>query len=837
MHATPVTRLIDDLGRDTRYALQMLTRHPGFGILSILTLALGIGASTVLFTMIEATGVRTLPVRTPGDLVLAEWVTAAGMPEGVPAPGVTVRSGPYGRRQSVFAYQDFRALRRDARRLSDVVGVAPVIALARADQSIRTGLAAELVSGNYFRALGVRVSLGRPLTDDDDRPGAEPVVVLGHRLWVRQFGSDPSIIGKGLVLGPGSGPDLIGRDALDNVAVTIVGIAEDGFHGVGGAGTRAEAFLPLAPLVEGRGRSGARDPAHWWLHVLGRRASGASDRAIQNELAAISGIPAATTMVTIRSGSRGIGAGRLLAEPLLLLAPAGILLLIGCINVSTLLSARSALRTSEIAVRNALGASRRRLVRQLLTENVVLAVIAGSVGVMLSAWGKDLAGAFVLQRNAWAPEAIDLQTNTLVLTFAAGVTLLTGILCGLAPALRAGRTTLSRSMAGQSSHVARPSIATRLPVVLQVALSLTLMTSGGLLARTLYELVFVDAGFDTTGIIRIDGLGNRFNGYVDLDSAPATLSRSQVISRLATMPDLHGITVWRGTDATMPGELARWSVQPNFFDVLSIPIVAGRGLVNGDGPSVAVINEAMARRFFDGRMPVGAEIPGVRGIEIVGIARNVRINGARRGSNTQTIENVPPAYFVADVVESAAPVDIALRVRVEPTTAIPIVREIIRSVDPRLAPFVGTQDALMVTRALGGGQFGSATALTSMLALFAALSLSLVAMGLYSVTSFSMAARTREFGIRLALGASRWTVQMQVQREVLRFIGVGGIVGLAASVPIAVGFRRVIFRAVQPDAVTPAVALLVMVAVTALAAYLPARRASRIQPVVALRTE
>jgi hypothetical protein len=134
------------------------------------------------------------------------------------------------------------------------------------------------------------------------------------------------------------------------------------------------------------------------------------------------------------------------------------------------------------------------------------------------------------------------------------------------------------------------------------------MTSGGLLARTLYELVFVDAGFDTAGIIRIDGLGNRFNGYVDLDSAPATLSRSQVISRLATMPDLHGITVWRGTDATMPGELARWSVQPNFFDVLSIPIVAGRGLVNGDGPSVAVINEAMARRFFDGRMPVGAEI-------------------------------------------------------------------------------------------------------------------------------------------------------------------------------------------------------------------------------------
>jgi predicted permease len=789
-----------------------------------------------MFTMIEATGVRALPVRAAEDLVLAEW-TAPSIPEGVPARGVTVHPSAYGRRQSVFAYQDFRALRVDARRLSDIVGVAPLIALARADHNIPAGLAAELVSGNYFRALGVGVSLGRPLANDDDRPGAEPVVVLAHRLWVRQFGSDPAIIGKRLVLAAGSGPDFIGREVLDNVAVTIVGIAEDGFHGVGGAGTRADAFLPLAPLVEGRGRSAARDPGHWWLHVLGRRTSGVSDHAIRNELAAIAGTAAATTHVTITSGSRGIGAGRLLDRPLLLLAPAVILLLIGCMNVSTLLSARSALRTREIAVRNALGASRRRLVRQLLTENLVLAFISGAVGVVLSAWGKDLAGAFILQRNAVASEAIDLQTNMLVLTFAAGVTLVTGIVCGLAPALRTGRTTLSASMVGQSSQATRPSMATRLPVVLQVALSLTLMTTGGLLARTLYGLVFADSGFQTAGIIRIDGLGDRFNGYVDLDSTPTTLLRSQVIGRLATMPAVDGITVWRGSDAMIDSGFVRWSVQPNFFHVLSIPIVAGRGLAKGDGPSVAVINEAMAKRFFDGRMPIGAEIPGARGIEIVGVARNVRLNGARRGHNTETIEHVPPAYFVSDVVESAGPVDVALRVRVEPTTVIPIVREVIRSVDPRLAPFVGTQDALMVARALGGGQFGSATALTSALALFAVLSLSLVAMGLYSVTSFSIAARTREFGIRLALGASRWTILMQVQREVLRFISVGGIVGLAASVPIAVGLRRVIFRAVQPDVVTPAVALLVMVAAATLAAYLPARRASRVQPVVALRTE
>jgi ABC-type antimicrobial peptide transport system permease subunit len=283
--------------------------------------------------------------------------------------------------------------------------------------------------------------------------------------------------------------------------------------------------------------------------------------------------------------------------------------------------------------------------------------------------------------------------------------------------------------------------------------------------------------------------------------------------------------------------VAVWSVQPNFFKVLSIPIVKGRALLPDDPASVAVINESMARRAFTGHDPIGQEVPGARGIRIVGVARNARVNGARRGRNSQSLENVPAAYYVPDFTNAGGPIDIAIRTAGHPDAMVPAIMDTLRGVHPNLAPFVGTQDALMVRRSVGGGQFGNAAVIGVALGTFAALSLLLVAIGLYGVTSYSVAARSNEFGVRMALGAAPRSILLQVQREVLRLMVIGTAVGAATSIPIVLLFERTIFRAVQPDLLAPVLALLLMIGVAALAAYLPARRAAGFPPLVALRNE
>jgi predicted permease len=541
-------------------------------------------------------------------------------------------------------------------------------------------------------------------------------------------------------------------------------------------------------------------------------------------------------VLRVEPGGQGIVAGKLLERPLLLMAPAALLLVVGCLNVSTLLVARSALRMREVGVRSALGAGRTRLLRQLLTENLVLAGGAGLLGILFSESGKDVAGAVLFSGTGAAVDTLGLHTNGAVLLFAIGLTLFTGLLCGLVPAIRGSRIGASALMTGQPSDAGGPSFVARCAIVVQVALSLLLLIGGGLLGRTIHRLVFVDAGFDVRGLIRVDGLGHMFSAPVQLPAEQLVRLRADAIERLAGIDGVQAITTWRGSDAIDDGGVARWSVQSDFFRVLSVPIVKGRDFVEGEGPE-AVINESMAMGFFAGTDPIGRQLPVARDRQVVGVAKNVRVDGARRGRNTESLEDVPAAYYVPDFVDAGGPMDVALRVAVDPEALMPAVREAIRVVHPSLSPFVGTQAALMASRAFGGGQFGNAAVLGSALAVFAVLSLLLVTIGLYGVTSYSTAARTREFGVRLALGAAPRALLVQVLAEVFRLVALGGVVGVALSVPLLMVFRRLILRVMQPEFTAPILALLLMMAAAALAAYLPARRASRTEPLAALRTD
>jgi predicted permease len=828
---------VHDVSRDIRHALRVLRRQPGFAIVATLTLAVGVTASSTLFTIIEAVGFRELPVHRPDSLVRIEWDPPRRAAADLPSlPQVKVRPSPFGARSNVFAYQAYRDFQR-SRQLSAVIGVAPVRATARIDGAPQ-GVSAELVSGNYFQSLGVPVVRGRPITEADDRPAADIAVVLSNRYWIRRFGGDPTIVGKRMEFTGGAGLPALEAALLQGVTGTIVGIAGPGFNGVGGAGNVADLMLPLEPVVRGRGRSAATDSAQWWVHILGRTAEGATVEAIRTELAILFASEATRTGAVLRveSGSRGVVAGKLLGLPLLLMAPAALLLIIGCLNVSTLLLARSSVRVREMGVRNALGAGRRRIIQQLLTENMVLASAAGILAIVMAAWSKDVAGVLVLSTSSTAAlETLALRTNAPVLGFTILVTVLTGVLCGVIPALRGARVDSRSLLAEHASNSGGPSLVTRFAIASQVALSVLLLIGSALLGRTLYRLVYVDPGFETRDLVRIDGLGVVFNGFVDLSPDQMARLRSEALERVRALPGVETLTMWRGSDVTNDNGVAKWSVRSDFFTALSVPIVSGRNFVAGERGDVAIINESMARRVFTGRDPIGEPLPVARGIQVVGVAKNVRLNGSRRGRNSPSLEDVPAAYYVPDLVDSPAPLDIAVRVAVRGDELLTIIRETVRAVHPNFAPWIETQEAFMARRTLGGGQFGNVAVLGTAVTAFGALSLLLVAVGLYGVTSYSTATRTREFGIRLALGAAPRTLLRQVQSEVFRLVGIGTLIGGALSVPVLMAFRRTLFGAVQPEVTAPLVALLVMVAVAGLAAYLPARRAAHVAPIEALR--
>jgi len=838
---------IETLLQDLRYAVRILRRSPGFAAAAALSIAIGIGANTTIFSLINAVLLRTLPVDRPEELV----VFAIG----------SSRGSDYS-----FSYPLYAQLHDGATALSGVCasgGASRMRMMVSTSTSAGTpeSVQAEKVSGNFFSTLGVEAELGRTLTDADDRDGAPPVAVISHGLWQRRFGRDPQVVGRNI--------------SLDDVPYTIVGVAPRRFFGFE-VGTSPEVWWPLHQVPRVAPRAVLAEQGWTWLRLMGRLAPGASVAQASGESSVIFERMLAETAARVASaqgsawraterrefldqtlvlegGSTGWTPLRQARKPLLvLMAIVGLVLLIACTNVVSLLMARASARQKEIAMRLAIGASRARIVRQLLTESVLLALLGGGLGLLGALWGTRLLLTYLSDFiRAVFPQramALDVTPDGLVLGFTICVSVATGILFGLTPALRATRhdlTSALKDLTGPRGRGMPRSVLHRVLVVSQVALSLLLLVGTGLLVRSLQNLRGLDAGFESDNVLvfSID-VGA---GY---DATGRTRLYQKAIERLAALPGARSASVSKwgllspnswGNQVLVDGYTPRSDedlrcygqiVGPRFFETLGIPLRSGREFGRQDGPTaprVAVINETMARQFFGHQDPVGRHFrlpasPGVA-FEIVGVAKDAKYRSLRERP-TRTFY-VPSGQQPSS---SGPPLLVALRTVGSPAAFVPAVRRTLQGIDSQLQVLDVRTMADVVDASLVQERFVSHLA-----GLFSVSALLLAALGLYGTMSYGVARRTAEIGIRMALGARHGDVLWLVLREALALALLGAAIGLPAGLVGTRAISSLLFGLSPSDPVTLTLATAVMLAVATFAGYLPARRAARVDPLIALR--
>ncbi|HXY15727.1 MAG TPA: ABC transporter permease [Terriglobales bacterium] len=836
---------METLFQDVRYGMRMLRQSPGFTAVAVITLALGIGANTAIFTVINALLLKMLPVSRPDQLV------AVGDPN---LPNTRSNGTP---RTDIFSYPLYKELRDHN---SAFVG----LCAAATDHHIELGaeqsensiekIVGRMVSGNYFSVLGLKPAAGRLFSDSDDtNENANPVVVLSYGFWQRRFALSPSIIGSDI--------------RLNGFPFTVIGVAPAGFEG-DVVGEQMMLFVPISMQPEiVRGRHFLTSGNASWLTLIARLKSGITPAQAAANLnivfqQAVKGNYGAAlsaddrnaireTHMSIRVVPGGSGVSNLRGDyrmPLLLLMGiVGLVLLIACVNVANLLLARAAARNREIAVRLAVGANWQRLLRQLLTESILLALLGGLAGSIFALWGVRL-----LVTIVGSDTTLPLLPDARVLTFTISLSLLTGILFGLIPALRATRVQVSSALkeSGRSTPAksSRFGLAKAL-IAGQVALSLLVLFAASLLVRSLQKLMSQDFGYDRNHLI-VARLDPTSAGY---DSERMKLLATRLVTGVASIPSVHAVTystngLFAGTesdDAIMvPGFNASHEdrqamedyVGPDYFGAVGIPILAGRGIEAQDTATstrVAVVNEAMVKHFFQGQNPIGRQfrIDDAdwldKPIAIVGISRDAKdhSDGIR--------EAVKPRFYMA-FQQVPRPVQIVLEAQVGGmlSTAVANVVDQIKAVDANVPiSFAQTLDTLVTDAA------GDQIALARLSVFFGILALLLACVGLYGVMSYTVAGRRREIGVRMALGAARADVIQMLLREGMLLVAIGVGVGIPVSLASSRVLQSFLFglKATDPFSLIAVIFLLSMVA--ALAAFIPARRGSRIDPMVALRYE
>ena len=837
--------------QDLRYAARGLRKSPGFTAVAALTLALGIGANATMFSLLDAVVLKTLPVKKPEQLVLFNWLSG-------PNPMYRIVMGDFGRdpdtgltTSTAFSHLAFERLRDYGRGLVDVFAFAPRPVTVNVGGEAESA-SGQLVSGNYYETLGVPAALGRTIAPADDRPDAGAVAVITYRYWQRRFGLDPAVIGKTV--------------QVDGVSFTVVGITPHGFEGTLQVGESPDVSIPLA--MEPRlspDFAAVGKPWVWWLYTMGRLKPGVSAEAADANLELVfqqsaqegwvtappvaqPGGPPDVPRLRAVDGSQGLTElRRKHARSLtILMTLVGTVLLIACGNVANLLLARAEARRKEMAVRLALGSGRWRTLRQLLTESLLLAGIGGALGVALAEWGRR--AILALRPFGGADLDLDVTLDWRVLAFTTGLSALTALLFGLAPALRSTRVDLNSALKDHSrtSGGSRTSPLTQGLVIGQVALTLVLLITAGLFTLTLRNLQTLDAGFNRDHLLTF---GIEAKGK---DQVQVAQTYERVLERLHTLPGVQAAALSQfpvlaggplgENDATISiqGEAPPASerrtlinyVGPTFLETLGIPMVRGRGLATRDdrrAPKVAVINEAMARRVFGNADPIGRRFridgPDPSGdIEIVGIARNAKY--------LQLRGEMPPTAYLSYFQAQAESACFVVRVVGKPESLIPAVRQAVREVDGNLAMVdVGTLDQQV---ARGWAQERAFAGLSGS---FGLLALLLATIGLYGVIAYGVAQRTREIGVRVALGARAGDVLGLVLRRGMKLVGLGVLVGLAGAFASTRVLRSVLYGVSPTNAVTFIVVPAILFAVALLACYLPARRAARCDPMRALRYE
>ena len=815
--------VLNDVWQDLRYAWRLSWRRPGFTLAVALTLALGIGANTAILSLVDAVLVRRLPVNRPDALVLLEQVMVRGDTQNISRPLFERLREEKSVFSGVFAAQD---------------GLAAVEIgnLASADRAETARVQA--VSGEYFQVLGSSALVGRAFTPDDDRtPGAHPLAVLSHSFWTRRMEGDPGVIGRTITLA--------------RQPFTIVGVARPGFFGEA-TGRAPEIWVPMMmhPAISA-GPSLLGDARVGWLQVIGRLQPGVARQQAEAALtllldrlkadpALLDGMPRHIGMLHVTDGSRGLARLRdRFAQPLRILAVAvGLVLLIACANVATLLLARATTRHREIAIRLAIGASRRRLVRQFMTESLLLAAIGGSLGLLLSLWGSRVL--LVMAGSPGQQIDIDVAPDLRLLAINALVSIGAVILFGLAPAVAASRADIHGATKQKRLRLS-PTL-----VVAQVALSLPLLAGAGLFLQTLHHLRTRDLGFAAETLVQVR-TNPQASGYTR-EETPALARR--IVERLGTTAGVRAASVAHSGFATGTSrtcciaiqgrafasdrerEVRMIGVGPGYFATVGQRLRLGRDfaprdvVVDPSTTTVAIVNDAFLRQYLGEGHPIGqyfgwGDPPKVRyTVEIIGVVNDAIYDEVRGVSQ-------PLIYFPSEtgrlyVVRAAgAPEDLAGSLRRE-----------IQAVEPRLivtaiAPVSDDVDRGLVRERL----------LARLSGLFGALAAALTALGLYGLMAYAVASRTREVGIRMALGASRGRVLRTEIGSALRLVAIGIAVGIPAAVASGRIIATQLFGVAPGDPVTLAAVAASMTLVAALAAYGPARRAARVDPIVALRSE
>jgi predicted permease len=802
-----------------RYACRTLVKAPAFTAAVVATLALAIGADTALFTLINAILLKPLPgIADQARLVnVHARATAHG--------GITFQS---------FSHPNYRDLRGRQRALSGLAAFnGRGVSLGGPSGAELVG--AQLVSGNYFAVLGTRPLLGRLLTDADDvAPGRSAVAVISHALWQSRFGSDPGVVGRTI--------------ALNGFPFTVVGVAPVGFHGHF-VGFPFEVWVPLSTAAEAAPGEdlAARDSA--WLELVGRLAAGVSPAQAQAALDPIAAAIAREHPGALRElgvdvlpmtgidDSQRSGVLSFLAA----LQAAGLtVLLIACVNVAGLLLARGAARRREVAVRLALGASRGRLVGQLLTETVLLFALGGAAGIALAAWTADLLHAF--QPSFPVPLRFDLGLDGRVLAFALVSTLVTAVLFGLAPALQTSRLDLVPALKNAAGRDGGRSRLRSVFVAGQIALSVVLLAGAGLLGRTLQRARSLDPGFDPRGVqtarldltllARDETHGRAF--YAGLAEAIAAAPAVEAVSLTRTVPLRSGsMTTQVQVDdprasSTEPVAVAMNVVAPRYFQTLRLPLVAGRDFGAGDGPAaprVAIVNQAFARRFWPGEDAVGRHLwRGKAALEVVGLARD---------SAYRRTGEAPAPYLYLPHAQNYSP---RMTVLVRAKGDLAPVAARIRGEVGRLEKDLPVVESTPLAEAVAFALFPQRM-LASIGGALGGLGLLLAATGLYGVVAYSVSRRAREMGVRAALGARGRDLMTLVLGEGLALALYGLVPGALLAVAAGWLLRRMLYGVSPADPFVLVVVALLLTAVSALASYLPARRASSVDPMVALREE
>jgi predicted permease len=830
--------------QDIRYAFRMLRKSPGFTAVAVLTLALGIGANTAIFSLMNALMLRDLPVAHPDQLVLFGAGREGGSADAM--ANTEIYSYPF--------YQEIRAKNRSFSEVTSVLSLTFHGVRVAVDGSVNLEpLNAQLVSGTYFSMLGVNAILGGTLSTADDEPeGAHPVVVISDSWWKRRFRSDPSVLGKTI--------------AYRSTVYTIIGVAPPEFFGTT-VGDLPDVWIPLSMEKEiSPGWNGLDDETFQSLYIFARLKPGVTLPQAQAEVNTLAqqlwreqAGPAPTreqqqrlqhAFIELTPAARGVSYLRLrFSSPLqILMGVVALVLLIACANIANLLLARATAREREIAVRMALGAGRARLVRQMLTENLLLALIGGALGVLLASWASKTLLAMV----SGGPEPVPLNVtpDTRILAFTLFVSIATVLLFGIAPALRATRVELTNALKegkGSAAAGGRRAMANAL-IVVQVALSLVLLIGAGLFLRTIVNLETVPTGFNKENVL-LFGIDPSAVGYKQ-DARLVNLYQA-LEQRISAEPGIRSASVsfftfdegeWDDAvvvfgNSPAPGidnDVIENVVGQGYFATMGIPLLAGRTFGPQDtatSPKVAVINETMARNYFPGLSPIGRRFAvndqGKVGpsFAVIGVVKDAKYLTPRELQQAA-------AYYPYTQNGDRYYYDLAVRYSGNPRPIVGEVREAASEIDPRLPVTYQSTLSERVDQSIAGQTLvGKLSTFFGLLAAF------LACIGIYGVMSYAVSRRTREIGIRMAIGAERRDVLRMVMGEVGRLVVLGLAIGIPAAVAADRWAQSLLFGLKPTDPLTLASATALLLVVALFAGYLPARRAMTVDPMVALRYE